>query len=191
MTTTTQRTMTADLSKKIAAALLPINRKIPHINQGGCGAYAAILAKTFIKHGFDAKIIELAPIQLGLWEILNDITPKFFKDNFKHTLHELNDCRVNKKTPNDLALGVHIVTEVDGYCFDSNSVTHNSDNETITLTDKIGRSVDFAIIGELPLNDLYYVSVTNRGNSTWNDLYNADNNSLLEKEIENALKFLE
>ena len=183
------KTMNLELAHKINKALLPISKKIHHINQGGCGAYAVLLADELIKYGFDAKIIELSPAEPDLLNILNGYSPDYYKKEYPNVLHALNTCRVNHTSPNNLDLGGHICVQVGDFYFDSTAVV-TATNNTIELPLTSGGTEKFILIGELPEKDIHYAAIDNRGVSTWNSTYNADNNSCLKDEIAKALSFL-
>lgn len=90
-----------------------------------------------------------------------------------------------KATPSNeqICMGDHICVECDGFYFDSRDYC-TTQSSVVSL----GKE-PLDIIGEIPVNDLRYVAIENRGD-LWNDDYNADNNDLLKNQITDSLSFL-
>lgn len=179
--------ITKEIAEKIEANLKELNEKIPTLNAGGCGVFASCFAEEMIKLGYQAKVFEIALAHPDIEMILFGAPDlDYYKQHFAENKANVHMVAKNHEIPNNKnipAVGDHFCVEIDGYYFDSTSCSKLKD-EIITLHDD-----NYKIVGEMPLNDIEYVSIEKRGN-IWNTRYEAKYNSLVNKQVQKAIDFL-
>lgn len=72
------------------------------------------------------------------------------------------------------------------YYFDSVRVACKAVNNTVEMYD--GDTYD--IVGEVPLPDIEYISIENRGNGIWNTEYDTSDNGKVKAFVNKSLSFL-
>lgn len=165
--------MSVKTANELAAKLSPINYMFKGLNCGGCGVVAVCIAEKLTASGYKAKIIELTTHERDAEDL---------KENNKN----IQIARKKKINPNELCVYAdsHYCVECDGLYFDSTGLCKKEENNIHTL------GMRFSILGEVPIADMKYLAIKQRGNGIWN--YNFDESEIPDiiKYIKNALSFL-
>lgn len=166
--------MTKNIAAKIADLIFPVNEIVPNICAGGCGVFAALLTEKLSQLGFDAKAVELV-------STAND---EYDETQFFNECNTLHNIVLNKETPthSKFKIADHFMTSVNGFYFD-NTIVCYSPNDWVCLQDVF----PFHILGSIPVNELHYISIDNRGTNVWNNTYDPKHNSQLAEFINKAL----
>lgn len=174
----TTKKMTALMSKKINSKIKPINEQLIGINWGGCGVFACYLAERLRVAGYDAKVIELRDA---------DCEPRSAED-LKINNENMHTAAVKHASPNDCNVHAdsHYCVNVGDYYFDSYVVTKASANDTVVMYD----GDEYNIVGEVPLNNMEYFSIENRGIGLWNRMYDTALTPKIKTFIDKELSFL-
>lgn len=174
----TTKKMTALMSKKINSKIKPINEQLIGINCGGCGVFACYLAERLRVAGYDPKVIELRDINRELRSV----------DELKANNKNMHTAAIRHMSPNDcnVTADSHYCVNVNGYYFDSCVVTKATNNNTVIMYD----DDEYNIIGEVPLKDMEYFSIENRGTGLWNNMYDTELTPKIKAFIDKELSFL-
>lgn len=174
----TTKKMTALMSKKINSKIKPINEQLIGINWGGCGVFACYLAERLRVAGYNAKVIELRDVDRQLR------SAKELKINNKN----MHTAAIKHISPNDcnVTADSHYCVNVDDYYFDSYVVTKASADNTVTMYD----ADEYNIIGEVPLKNMEYFSIKDRGTGLWNRMYDMALTPKIKTFVDKELSFL-
>ncbi len=183
--------MTKSIAQEIMNNVKDINNLIPHINAGGCGVFACLFAEKMNELGYDAKVIELTMLHPDLFSLMFGHNPNYFKEHHQANITNIHKAEVRNLRPDtlDISMSDHYCVKIDTFFFDSTMFYETSEDTVLLDKDEIS-SEEFSCLGEIPLPEMEYVSLKNRGN-LWNDDYNPSNNEKMKQFIDNALNFLQ
>jgi hypothetical protein len=170
--------MTITLAKNISKKLSAINELFPDINHGGCGVFACFFAEKMISIGFDAKIIELSWLD---WCHMT-MTKEDFAENNKH-MHVAAEKHISP-TECDVRADSHYCVKVGAYYFDS-TVFRKKNGDKLKMNEG-----NYVIVGPVSLTDMEYISIKDRGEGIWNDMYDSSDNQKIKKFIDKELSLL-
>lgn len=151
--------------------LLPINRRINRLNQGGCGVFAVAFAKAMISLGYEPRIV--------------GVTVEDYRYNYRPEDNQSNENNIEYMR---LKVGIlkrtmrtyyHYMVEVDGYYFDSESFARKNRHGLIDGFED-GIETEFIEIGNTSLENLEYLSNLS---FQWNNNYDRMQNGLVKQYV--------